>query len=194
MESSHLFSRLPTVEPTSLERSTEKPYIIIVGGLRLKKGADYVLAVAKQLQDRRSDLQILVAGESETIYSDAAKKYPNITLLGTISDLDLPNLVRGASSSLFLSHYEGFGIPPLEAMAAGVPAVVSDRASLPEVVGDAGIVVDPNDAVAIAEILVDLDRSPQLRADYISRGRERAATYTWDKCVDRVVDTLNKFA
>jgi glycosyltransferase involved in cell wall biosynthesis len=111
-----------------------------------------------------------------------------------VADLDLPRLLRCASSLLFLSPYEGFGIPALEAMAAGIPAVVADRASLPEIVGNAGIVVDPTMKEQIVDILINLDQMPQLRAEYIQQGYRHAATYTWDSCVDRLVTTFHNFA
>jgi glycosyltransferase involved in cell wall biosynthesis len=188
------FFEIAKIDPPNLDRPIEAPYIIIVGGLRQKKGADYVLAVAKALCQRNSNLQIVVAGDSESHYVAAAKEYSNMNLLGMVSDLNLPRLLRCASSLLFLSPYEGFGIPALEAMAAGIPAVVSDRASLPEIVGDAGIVVDPTISEPIVDILVDLHQMPQLRAEYIQRGHHHAATYTWASCVDRLVTALHTFA
>jgi glycosyltransferase involved in cell wall biosynthesis len=188
------FFEIAKTDPASLDRPTESPYIIIVGGLREKKGADDVLAVARVLRDRQSDLQIVVAGSSEADYIAAAQAHPNLILLGMVSDLDLPRLLRCASSLLFLSPYEGFGIPALEAMAVGIPAVVADRASLPEIVGDAGIVVDPTQTEAIVDILVDLDRMPQLRAEYIHRGHHHAAIYSWSSCVDRLVTAFHTFS
>jgi glycosyltransferase involved in cell wall biosynthesis len=172
----------------------DSPYIIIIGGLREKKGADDVLAVARVLSDRKSDLRIVVAGESEPRYIKAVTEYPNITLLGMVADRDLPSLVRCASSLLFLSPYEGFGIPALEAMAAGIPAVVANRASLPEVVGTAGLIVDPTATEEIVDLLIDLDRLSDLRAKYIQSGHHHAAAYTWASCIDRLVTTLNTFA
>jgi glycosyltransferase involved in cell wall biosynthesis len=188
------FFEIAKIDPASLDRPTESPYIIIVGGLREKKGADDVLAVARVLRDRQSDLQIVVAGSSEPNYIAAAQEHPNLTLLGMVSDLDLPRLLRCASSLLFLSPYEGFGIPAVEAMAAGIPAVVADRASLPEIVGDAGIIVDPATTEAIVDILVDLDRMPQLREEYIQRGHHHAAIYSWSSCIDRLVTAFNTFS
>jgi glycosyltransferase involved in cell wall biosynthesis len=188
------FFEIAKIDPAQLNSTTDRPYIIIVGGLRQKKGADDVLAVAQVLRQRKSDLQIVVAGSSEPNYATTAQSYPNITLLGMVSDADLPLLLRCASSLLFLSPYEGFGIPALEAMATGIPAVVADRASLPEIVGDAGIVVDPTQTEAIVDILIDLDRLPHLREDYIQRGYRHAATYTWASCVDRLITAFTTFA
>jgi glycosyltransferase involved in cell wall biosynthesis len=196
------FFEIAKLDPASLKPSLlsqnsyvpDSPYIIIIGGLRQKKGADDVLKVAKVLRQRRSELGIVVAGDSEANYVAAAREHPNITLLGMVSDAELPSLLRCASSLLFLSPYEGFGIPAVEAMAAGIPAVVANRASLPEVVGDAGIIVDPTTTEAIVDILIDLDRMPQLRAEYIQRGHHHAAIYTWSNCVDRLVMAFHTFA
>jgi glycosyltransferase involved in cell wall biosynthesis len=187
------FFEIANIDRASLKQTHHSSYIIVVGGLREKKGADDVLAVARALRQRRSDLEILVAGASEPKYITAAQEHPNITLLGMVSDFELPRLIRCASSLLFLSPYEGFGIPALEAMAAGIPAIVANRASLPEIVGDAGIVVEPTMTEAIVDMLVDLDRIPQLRGEYIRRGHQHVSRYTWDGCVDRLVTAFERF-
>jgi glycosyltransferase involved in cell wall biosynthesis len=180
------FYDIASIDPLKLERPVNNPYTFIIGGLRFKKGADFVLNVAKGLLDTNSDIQIVVAGDSEPEYIAAAKDLPNLTLLGIVPDNDLPRLMRCASSLLFLSHYEGFGIPAIEAMVVGTPAVVSNRASLPEVVGTAGIVVEPEDTAAIVDILIQLEENSQLRQDYSQRGKEHAKQYTWSRCVDIV--------
>jgi glycosyltransferase involved in cell wall biosynthesis len=180
------FYDISSIDLVKLERPVNNPYTFVIGGLRLKKGADFVLDVAKALLDANSDMQIVVAGDSEPEYIAAAKDLPNLTLLGIVPDNDLPRLMRCASSLLFLSHYEGFGIPAIEAMVVGTPAVVSNRASLPEVVGTAGIVVEPEDTSAIVDILIQLQENSQLRQDYSQRGKEHAKQYTWSRCVNLV--------
>jgi glycosyltransferase involved in cell wall biosynthesis len=180
------FYDIASIDPLKLERPVNNPYTFVIGGLRLKKGADFVLDVAKALLDANSDMQIVVAGDSEPEYIAAAKDLPNLKLLGIVPDNDLPRLMRCASSLLFLSHYEGFGIPAIEAMVVGTPAVVSNRASLPEVVGSAGIVVKPEDTAAIVDILIQLQENSQLRQDYSQLGKEHAKQYTWSRCVDLV--------
>ena len=124
----------------------------------------------------------------------AAAEYPNIKLLGIVPDEDLPRLLRRSLCLLFLSLYEGFGIPALEAMAAGVPAVVSHCASLPEVVGDAGLVVDPANVGAIVEILESLLNDSKLRQSYIDKGHQHARQYTWYNCANKVIDAFQTFA
>lgn len=186
------FFDIAAIDPTHLPRPVEQPYTLLIGGLRYKKGGNYVLAVAQELLQHQARLQIVVAGDSEPDFVEAAEDYPNVTLLGMVADEALPGILRAASSLLFLSPYEGFGIPAAEAMAASVPAVVSNRASLPEVVGQAGIIVEPEGAAGIADILLNLERDSHLRANYIQRGQVQAAQYTWSRSVDRVLTTLKE--
>lgn len=188
------FFEIASVCPDTLPRPVELPYVLMIGGLRQKKGGDHFLAVAERLRLRHSDIQIVIAGESEPDYVAAAMDHPNLTLLGMVPDEDLPRLLRRSLGLLFLSLYEGFGIPALEAMAAGVPAIVSNRASLPEVVGEAGIVVDPDKPDQIVDILMAIATDARLRDDYIQKGRAHASQFTWERCVDRVVTAFHRFA
>ncbi len=173
-----------------LERSCEAPYLFMIGGLREKKGGDALLAVAKELERQGSDVQLVVAGPNGEEYEDRAQDLDNVHLLGWVDDEDVPRLMRGALALLFLSHYEGFGLPAAEAMAAGTPAIVSDAASLPEVVGDAGMVVAPEETETIAEQVCTLRHDAVLRRQYIEAGRKRAQRYTWGRCVDRLADAF----
>lgn len=188
------FFEIANIAPSQLNLSMPLPYVFMVGGLREKKGGDYYLAVADRLRQLKKNIPIVMAGQLDPVYVEAAKACPNIILLGVVSDAELPKLVRGALCLLFLSPYEGFGIPPLEAMAAGVPTIVANRTSLPEVVGDAGIVVEPDATDEIVAWLTALADSTPLRQDYIQRGRCHAAQFTWDRCVERVVQTLITYA
>lgn len=188
------YFEIANVDPTELTLPVDEPYTLIIGGLRQKKGADYVLSVATALQNQRSPVHIVVAGQSEAQYVEAACHYPNLTLLGMVEDETLPRILRGATALLFLSHYEGFGIPAVEAMAAGIPAVVSNRGSLPEVVGDAGIIVDPAATGEIVEMLTNLANNAALRQTFGLRGQQHARFYTWAHCTERVLDAFKQFA
>jgi len=98
-----------------------------------------------------------------------------------VDDDDLLRLLQGARAFAYPSFYEGFGLPPLEAMACGIPTVVSDVSSLPEVVGDAALRVDPADPGALAAALRLILDDPARAADLGRRGVERARGFTWEK-------------
>ena len=187
------FFEMATVSQQEIKRPVAEPYVIIIGGLREKKGGKETLAVARSLFKQKSPLQMVVAGSSEPEYIEAAQELPNVHLLGVVEEESLPHLVRGACSLLFLTPYEGFGIPALEAMAAGIPVVVSNRASLPEVVGNAGFIVEPTHAEKIVDLLTQLANDRALWETYSQWGRDRASIYTWDKCVNTVINTFKQY-
>jgi glycosyltransferase involved in cell wall biosynthesis len=101
---------------------------------------------------------------------------------GYVDDADLPALYSAATVFVYPSLYEGFGLPPLEAMACGTPVISSNAASLPEVVGDAALLVDPSDTAALAQALRAALTEPSLRADLRQRGLSRAAQFSWERC------------
>ena len=119
----------------------------------------------------------------------------NIRQLGYVGvEHGLPALLRASVALLFLSRYESFGIPALEAMAAGTPAVVSHHTALPEVVGDAGIIVDPNKISDIVDTLESLACDGALRQKYVDAGKVRAEEFHWNRCVERTYNALREFA
>ena len=111
----------------------------------------------------------------------------SVRRLGYIPEADLPGLYAGAAAFAFPSFYEGFGLPPLEAMASGTPVLASATGSILEVVGNAGLLVDPHDDVALAEGLERILTDHPLREACIGAGLERARRFTWTSCVDRTL-------
>jgi glycosyltransferase involved in cell wall biosynthesis len=101
---------------------------------------------------------------------------------GYVDDADLPALYSAAAVFVYPSLYEGFGLPPLEAMACGTPVISSNAASLPEVVGDAALLVDPTDTTALAQALHAVLSQPSLHADLRKRGLSQAARFSWQRC------------
>jgi glycosyltransferase involved in cell wall biosynthesis len=176
--------RSPPGEPSG------KPYLLIVGGLTQRKGADYVLPLAAELARRQPAVEIRVAGQSEARYREAIKQQANIIELGYQGLDALPTLLRRSVALLFLSRYDTFGIPSIEAMAAGTPVIAAHFAALPEVLGDAGIVLDPTQSVAIADIVHRLVREPSYRDDLIQKGLKRAEDFHWSQCVARLHQAL----
>lgn len=184
---SEAFFRIGQSPPVS-----RQPSVVVVGGLRTKKGAAATLAVARALAAGGSPLHIDVVGDNEPRWVDAAKTSPNVRLYGSLADAELTAMLAASVALLFLSPYEGFGIPAVEAMAAGTPAVVANAAALPEVVGDAGLVVNASDAASIAALLQRLHDDSSWRESIVARGMAHASRYSWNACVERLVNELQQ--
>jgi glycosyltransferase involved in cell wall biosynthesis len=105
----------------------------------------------------------------------------DVLVTGYVPDDDLPVLLNGAAVSVYPSLYEGFGLPPLEAMACGTPVITSNTSSLPEVVGDAGIMVDPEDIVGLADAIESVLSDEKLKQEMSRKGLARAKLFSWDK-------------
>jgi len=161
-----------------------KPYILSVGRLNPRKNLP-VLARAFDRMKKATGLphRLVLAGpedyrsrETLAAVSEAAGR---VVVTGLVPDADLPALYREAEIFVYPSLFEGGGLPVLEAMAAGAPVVASKTTSLPEIVGDAGWLVDPLDVDDIARALVRLAADPELRETLRAKGRARARTMTW---------------
>jgi glycosyltransferase involved in cell wall biosynthesis len=150
-------------------------------------GDQFPLVLAGRLPDRPSprfpDLHALIEGLG-------IGEYVHVT--GYIDEADKPALLRGATVLVQLSHYEGFGLTPLEAMACGTPVVVSDRSSLPEVVGAAGFTLEPDDVEGIAGAIIACAIQEDLRADLRQRGLEQAARFSWKRAAGQTLQVLRQ--
>jgi alpha-1,3-rhamnosyl/mannosyltransferase len=104
----------------------------------------------------------------------------------------LPALLTGAAAFVYPSFFEGFGFPPLEAMACGVPVICSDVTSLPEVVGDAAVTVDPSRVDEIAAAIRSVLRDPALRAALVSKGSQRVLHFSWQTTAERTLDVYRR--
>ena len=141
-----------------------------------------------------ADLRLVLAGgrgwhtgEVDRAMSEGTAGRDRVIVTGFVPDADLAPLYTDARAFVYPSQYEGFGLPPLEAMACGLPVVTSNTSSLPEVVGDAGLMVAPFDLDALAHAMRSLVHDGRLRDDLSARSRARAATFSWRRCVDRIV-------
>jgi len=105
-----------------------------------------------------------------------------VVFTGYVSQEKLPCLYRNADLFVFPSLYEGFGLPVLEAMACGTPVITSNTSSLPEVAGDAAVLVDPYSVEDIADAMERVLTDPDLRTELSRKGKERAKQFTWEKC------------
>jgi glycosyltransferase involved in cell wall biosynthesis len=108
-----------------------------------------------------------------------------VQFLGAVDKGSTPALYRGATAFIFASRYEGFGLPPLEAMACGTPVVGSNASSIPEVVGDGGILYDPDDAAGMASALVRLSTDSAFRTEMTDRALAQAARFSWARTAEQ---------
>lgn len=176
----------------SCARAVAAPYAIAVGGLRYRKGGDSIVAVARELKRRGSPLQLAMVGEHEACYAEAVRDLGNIRLLGRIDDTALVAHVRAAEAVFFPTLYEGFGIPVLEGMAAGVPVVATNVASIPEVAGGHARLFAPSDAAGMASALDEMFRRPEAQHATVEAGRAWARTHTWEACAARVATAVHE--
>lgn len=170
-------------------------YILYVGTIQPRKNIGSLIeAYARLLKESGQTPVLVIVGRKGWLYDKLFARIKELALekkiifTGFVPDEDLPYIYDGARVFSYLSFFEGFGLPPLEAMACGVPVVVSNTTSLPEVVGDAGISVDPTNIDAIATGLHRVLNSQDVAQTMIRKGLERASTFSWDQCARKTIE------
>jgi glycosyltransferase involved in cell wall biosynthesis len=176
----------------------ERPYYLYVGSRSRYKNFDGLLRALARTISSRSDLALCVVGspftaDEEKLIAELGLK-ENIEHRGYATDRHLAKLYRCSVALVYPSLYEGFGIPPLEAMSCGTVAVVSNVSSLPEVVGDAGVLFDPASCDELSDILMTLAENESRRQELIDKGRQRAAEFSWDKTAAQTVEVYRSLA
>jgi len=164
-----------------------KPYALYVGSIEPRKNLSTLLDAWLDLsRDVRQEFDLAVVGPwgwgDRSVFNRLQAGIPGVRYLGYVPEADLPGLTAAATIFAYVSLYEGFGLPVAQAMAAGVPVITSNVSSLPEVVGDAGLLADPRSREEIRTALDRLLLSPSLRAELAQRGRARARGFTWAEC------------
>ncbi len=160
------------------------PYLLHLSNYRRHKNAEGIARAFAHLRKEGVGASLVLAGnppETFRAWLEREGLGDGVRVLGHVDDADLPALYAGARAFVFPSRCEGFGLPPLEAMACGTPAIVSNVSSLPEVVGNAALTVDPEDPGAIARAMAALLSNDALHADLSTRGRARAALFSWER-------------
>lgn len=161
-----------------------KPYILFVGTIEPRKNLDTILDAWLELPlSTRQEHDLLISGPvgwaSRRTLERIRSGILGVEYLGYVPEAALPSLIAGAALFVYPSLYEGFGFPAAQALAAGIPVITSNLSSLPEVVGDAGVLIDPRDSFALRDQIQRLLTSPSLRKELGRRGRERAQRFTW---------------
>ena len=174
-------------------------YVLSVGSLEPRKNVNRLLeAWARAVPRLPEDLYLVVSGAKGVarVFSSVSlgRLPPRVLLTGYVPDEHLPALYSGATIFVYPSLYEGFGLPPLEAMACGTPVITSNTTSLPEVVGDAALLVDPLDVEATARAIERLAGDEAERARLRRLGLERIARFNWDDVAARTWEVLREHA
>ncbi len=174
-----------------------KNYFLTVGTLEPRKNLSLAIRAYSDLPESiRKRFPLVVIGmtgwhsaEIERLIAPL-QRAGYIRQLGYVSRSDLATVMAGATTLIYPSIYEGFGLPPLEAMASGTPVICSNVSTLPEVVGDAGILIDPHDTKALKLQLEAITSDQQLCHDLAARGRQRSLAFNWAQCAKQ---TLNVY-
>ena len=170
-------------------------YILALGNLQPRKNLLRLVEAYTQVrqQGHLAGVQLVLAGKAQRreseLFAGAARSShaADIIFPGYVADADLPAVYSGAGAYVYPSLYEGFGLPPLEAMACGTPVICSNAASLPEVIGDAALTFDPHDTAALAAALIRLHGDAGLRDELRQKGLRRAAQFSWTRCADETM-------
>jgi len=175
-----------------------QPYYFYVGDRTGYKNFPTLLKAFADASSQRPELSLCVVGSpfkpEELELMNRLKIADRIQCFGQVTDPQLAKLYRCSLALVYPSLYEGFGIPPLEAMACGTVAVVGNTSSLPEVVGDAGVMFDPKSPQELADVMVWLLDHSTDRETLISKGRERAKNFSWDKTAAQTVDVYRSLS
>ena len=184
---------VPITDKSELQRvrhtyGIDGDYILTVGSIQPRKNLARLIKAYESLRGNCSAdklPKLVLVGKCAWLYDetlrtlDEAGVRDSVIMTGYVPEADLPALYSGALCFVYPSYFEGFGLPPLEAMKCGAPAIVGNRTSLPEVVGDAALMVDPFDTEAIAAAIKRLINDSTLRNELSLKSRERASAFNW---------------
>ncbi|MFM0629633.1 glycosyltransferase family 4 protein [Paraburkholderia xenovorans] len=171
-------------------------YVLAVGNLSVGKNLPRIVAAMERLSDRHDLKFVVVGGCDLRVFSSQAKVgydfSKNIIPAGFVSDGELRALYENAGCFLFPSLYEGFGLPPLEAMSCGCPVIVSREASLPEVCGDAAMYCDAHSVDDIVDKVTQMMEDAAVRETWRERGRVHARGFRWERSAHQLLDVLER--
>jgi len=192
----------PFTDPSPRPCRIDPPFFLTVGNLQPRKNTATLIRAFRTAIERRPDLpeRLVIVGQEK--FASEALQLENQDLLaagrvvftGYVGDEELVGLLQRATAFAYPSLYEGFGLPPVEAMAAGTPVVVSDIPVTREVCGDAVLRVPATVSGAWADALLRLAADPEVRARLIPMGKERAARFTWEACARSVLGAMERAA
>ncbi len=194
----------PVTDSAILESVREKyhlpqDFVLGLGTLEPRKNFTGLITAFEQIADAEPDLHLVIAGGKGWLYepifaaADASPVKARIHLIGFVADEDLPALYTLADIFAYPSFYEGFGIPLLEAMACGTPIVTADNSSLPEVLGNVGLLVDADDIETLGQTIQLMHGTDHFRVRCVPEGIKRAAQFTWERAAQNLLDVYQQF-
>ncbi len=178
----------------------ESPYFLSVCTLEPRKNIDSVVRAFANLllQESLPDVNLVLVGNKGWLFDKIFEEIDNaeiknkVIITGFVADEDLAAIYSDALAFIYPSFYEGFGLPPLESMQCGTPVITSNTSSLPEVVGDAAIMINPHDLDALSNAMLSLYKNPKLRDDMSAKSTIQADKFSWKGCADLTVEVYRK--
>lgn len=194
----------PTLETVAMDppigEAAGTGYLLYLGGYDRRKGIVELLDVYLELvRQGKLGSRLLLAGKSHYFSGElrrlilSGKESGDVRELGYVPDRELVGLLRNALALVYPSRYEGFGLPPLEAMHAGCPVITTSRTSIPEICGDAALYIDPADGGEFGQALVAVEKDPRLRARLREAGLRQAAKFSWGKTAETFLGEIRRF-
>lgn len=179
----------------NLRYNINKPYLLYVGNAYPHKNLEKLLDVFYQIS-LQHNIELVLVGREDFFYKRLLQKNKStkIKYLGFIEDTELQNLYKNAFAYIFPSRYEGFGLPPLEAMLFGCPVLCSNTSCLPEVLGDSAIYFNPHSTQEIQNAILQLLTNPNLKTKLQKAGFERIKLYNWQTTAQQTLNIYNKFS
>jgi len=177
-----------------------KPYFVYLGSIHPRKNIVNLIKSFEIYKEKTGNEHFLViigrpAWKTRDFYNALkSSKYKDYIISTQIEREKLPNYIGSADAMLYVSLFEGFGIPVLEGFEAGIPVVTSDCTSMPEVAGDAALLVNPNSSEAISESMIRLSSDPELCKNLIEKGKKRLEFFSWDRSAENIYEILKKTA
>lgn len=187
----------PSIDEALRKLGLSGPYLLAVGALSSRKNLKRLFEAWVKLADKTRDVRLAVAGDIGSKFSDLSGCGPlpaGVVHLGRVADDQLPALYNGAFGFVYPSLYEGFGLPPLEAMSCGTPVIASNTTAVPETVGDAALLVNPYDTASIADGILRLLDDADLRQSLSEQGLRHARQFTWDRTAQATWHILQEIA
>lgn len=189
------------IKKTKEKYHINSEYFLYLGTIEPRKNIERLIKAYGSLYNQKKDIpKLILAGKKGWLYEEIFNTLEDLQLqdmvkfLGYVEIQDAPKLIAGSFAFVFPSLYEGFGLPPLEAMACGTPVITSNAASLPEVVGKAGLLVDPLNANSIKEAMLKVIIEPDLRNKLSEVGIQQAQMFSWEKTTRRIEQIIEQYS